>query len=327
MAVEVQNAQPAPWSQGRALGQPCYHPVMCTRVQSKWASLTVAVAVLAVGCRQASQDEVAENQSNTVVQLPRLPVAEPPMDRAALLMEVAKAASASALGKDISNDLRKLDGKRFEVRIRFGCAPPAAPPKGAKIMKTSAEGKVASPFTVRFDQKDRTLRLRAAPDLTLNDRWVASLVDESVEAVEGFWMYRPWLLTDGCPVLPAQVGAGVSDEEPTTETKEAAAPIAQSERKYRVGLAQFFTKSDTRTGRRDGRPYETTKTLAADKQPSRQGYNLVLSGRLRHLPSGQVIACRLEGANSPPQCLISAQFDRVWIEEPETRDLIAEWGN
>ena len=51
------------------------------------------------------------------------------MDRAALLMEVAKAASASALGKDISNDLRKLDGKRFEVRIRFGCAPPASPPE------------------------------------------------------------------------------------------------------------------------------------------------------------------------------------------------------
>lgn len=301
---------------------------MCTRVQSKWASLTVAVAALAVGCRQAPQGEVDENQANAVLELPRLPVAEPPMDRAALLIQVAKAASASALGKDISNDLRKLDGKRFEVRIRFGCAPPASPPEVEKTAKPAAQRQATGPFNVRFDEKDRTLRLRAAPDLTLNDRWIASVVDESVEAVEGFWMYRPWLLTDGCPVIPAQLDSGASDGGLASETNDVAAVrITAPDRKYRVGLAQFFTKTDPRTGRRDGRAYETTKILPDDKQPSRQGYNLVLSGRLRHLPSGQVIACRTESTNAPPQCVVSAEFDRVWVEEPETESLIAEWGN
>jgi hypothetical protein len=301
---------------------------MFMRVQSKRVLLTVAVAALAVGCRQAPQKEVDENQANTVVELPRLPIAEPPMDRAALLMEVAKAASASALGKDVSSDLRKLDGKRFEVRIRFGCAPPALPPDVEKTTKPAAQGQATSPFNVRFDEKDRTLRLRAAPDLTLNDRWIASVVDESVEAVEGFWMYRPWLLTDGCPVVPAQLDSGASDGGLASESKEVAAvPIVAPDRKYRVGLAQFFTDTDPRTGRRDGRAYEATKVLPDDKQPSRQGYNLVLSGRLRHLPSGPVIACRTESANAPPQCVVSAEFDRVWIEDPGTKSLIAEWGN
>jgi len=301
---------------------------MFMRVQSKRVLLTVAVAALAVGCRQAPQEEVDENQANTVVELPRLPIAEPPMDRAALLMEVAKAASASALGKDISNDLRKPDGKRFEVRIRFGCAPPASPPEVEKTAKPAAQEQATGPFNVRFDEKDRTLRLRAAPDLTLNDRWIASVVGESVEAVEGFWMYRPWLLTDGCPVIPAQLDSGASDRGLTSESKEvAAAAIAAPDRKYRVGLAQFFTDTDTRTGRRDGRAYETTKILPDDKQPSRQGYNLVLSGRLRHLPSGPVIACEAESADALPQCVVSAEFDRVWIEDPGTKSLIAEWGN
>ena len=133
---------------------------MCTRVQSKWASLTVAVAALAVGCRQAPQGEVDENQANAVLELPRLPVAEPPMDRAALLIQVAKAASASALGKDISNDLRKLDGKRFEVRIRFGCAPPASPTEVEKTAKPAAQKQATGPFNVRFDEKDPRERRR-----------------------------------------------------------------------------------------------------------------------------------------------------------------------
>ena len=320
--------QPAPWSQGRAFGQSCYHPGMCTRVRSKWASLTVAVAALGVGCRQAPQDEVDENQSNAVVQLPRLPVAEPPMDRAALLIEVAKAASASALGKDISNDLRKLDGKRFEVRIRFGCDQPASPPEVEKTTKPAAQGQATGPFNVRFNEKDRTLRLRAAPDVALDEKWIGSVVGESVEAVEGFWMYRPWLLTDGCPIAPLRMGRDTPEEESAGETKEvAAASISRPDRRYRVGLAQFFTKTDPRTGRRDGRPYEATKVLADEKPPSRQGYNLVLSGRLRHLPSGPVIACEAQNRDAPPQCVVSAVFDRVWIEEPGTKSLIAEWGN
>ena len=104
------------------------------------------------------------------------------MNRSAVLQAVAKAASAAALGRDDAAEQRSLDGDRFEVRIRFGCAVAggaAAPAKG--------------PFNVRFDEKERTLRLRATPDLDHADAlcapaasfdWTRATVIEA-DAVDG----------------------------------------------------------------------------------------------------------------------------------------------
>ena len=94
-----------------------------------------------------------------------------------------------------------------------------------------------------------------------------------------------------------------------------------------IGVAQFFTNTDPRTGRRDHRPYESTKVLAENEQPSADGYNLVLSGRLRAQPLGRVISCRSAGVEAPPQCIVSADFDRVWIENPRTKEILANWAN
>lgn len=263
--------------------------------------LALSIAAFVAGCQPAAQEQPIENEAvNEALPLPPLPVAEPPMDRAAVLTAVAKAASASALGRNDSAEQRPLDGKRFQVRIRFGCA--AAP---------QPAGRTAGPFNVRFNSEDRTLRLRAAPDLTLEDPRIAALAGEQVEAVEGFWMRRPWLLADGCP-------AGAADPQP-----DGAFPASDQ----RVGLAQFFTISDSRTRRREDRAYEATKVLSADDAPSGQGYNLVLSGRLRQLPQRRVILCRTRGPGSPPECVVSAQFDRVWIEDPSSKAMLAEWGN
>lgn len=263
--------------------------------------LALSVAALVAGCQPAAQEEPVQNEAvNEASPLPPLPVAEPPMDRAGLLTAVAKAASASALGRIDSAEQRPLDGKRFEVRIRFGCA------TTPQLVKETA-----GPFNVRFNSEDRTLRLRAAPDLTLDEPQIAALAGERVEAVEGFWMRRPWLLADGCPAGPA--------DQQTDGTPQAS--------DQRVGLAQFFTATDSRTMRRDDRAYEATKVLGADEAPSRQGYNVVLSGRLRQLPQRRVILCRTRGAGAPPECVVSAQFDRVWIEEPSSKAILAEWGN
>ena len=250
------------------------------------------------------------------------------MDRAALLRAVAEAASATALGSDDTTEQRRLDGKRFEVRIRFGCAPtkPLDPRK-------SAEPKDA-PFNVRFNEEKRTLRISAAPDLSLDDSTVALVAGEGVEAVEGFWMNRPWLLSDGCVASPPPPTPS-TPEQPTEKltAKKSKVDEATTEAQAlpdagrRVGLAQFFTMADSRTKRRDHRAYETTKVLDKDKQPSKQGYNLVLAGRLRQLQGDGVIACRMVGPDRPPECVASAEFDRVWIEDPTSRDVVAEWGN
>jgi hypothetical protein len=284
---------------------------MRTKRNAWKAPLAIAVAAaipLVAGCRQpAGNDAVEKNAPKPVLPIPPLPVAEPPMDRAAILMAVARAASAAALGEDDSRRQRGLDGKTFEIRLRFGCTPNEQEPESE------------SRFNVSFDEKNRTLRLRASPDLDIEDEPIAGLASEAVEAVEGFWIERPWLLADGCPAAP-QPKTG-SETEPEERVIPAPSPSP------RIGVAQFFTKTDPRTGRRDHRAYEATKSLAEDEQPSTEGYNLVLSGRLRAQPLGRAISCRTVRTDAPPQCIVSADFDRVWIEKPGSKDILASWGS
>lgn len=277
--------------------------------------LTLAVvAPPLAGCEPTADNSVVANEANESIPLPPLPVAEPPVDRAGLLLAVARAASAFALGQDDSAEQRKLDGKRFEVRLRFGCP-------------SAVEAQAGSRFEVRFDEDERTLRLRAAPDLRLDDPAVTALAGTAAEAVEGFWITRPWLLDAGCPAASGSAGAereGSSRTAPLPSPADSS-PAARSG--HSVGIARIYTETDPRTGRRDGRAYEATKVLPEGEGPSPQGYDLVLSGRLRQLPGGRVVACRIAAPDTAPQCLVSAQFDRVWIENPATSAAIAEWSS
>ena len=258
----------------------------------------VGVCLLGTAACQPADPGTDTNEQNVAEDaapaLP-LPVAEKPLDRSALLIAAAKAGSATALGADDLADQRDLDGKTFEVKIRFGCVSDA----------DQADQKKTGPFNVRFDPKDRTLRVRAAPDLTLDTPQVAL---EGVEHVEGFWMRRPWLLAPGCPR-----GSPASDGD------------APAKFEQRVGIAQLSTSADDRTVRRDGRPYEATKVLEEGALPSARGYDLVLSGRVKKLPDGRVIACRVSGIDAPPECVISAQFDRVRIQTPDGKTTLGDW--
>jgi hypothetical protein len=273
---------------------------------------TAAIAACQPGTERASNS--AEVTPDEAAQTP-FPVAEPPMGRGGLLRAVAEVASEAALGREAAELQDRLDGTRFEVRIRFGCASAAQPSNSGD-----------APFSVRFDTKLRALRVRAKPDITLDDPDIAALAGEEIEAVEGFWMYRPWLLADGCPEALSRSAASSSASAPSSRG-EAAAPTAGWGHSPRVGLASFFTSEDSRAGRRNERAYEATKVLAEDERPSVQGYNLVLSGRLRKLPAGQVIRCRLVSPSLPPECVVSAAFDRVRIEMPGTNALLAEWSS
>jgi hypothetical protein len=291
------------------------------------ATLAACCSILAAACRPASEDQSSNNVATNVAEPAiRVTVADPPLNRAALIDAVAQARSASALGRDDLEAQRRLDGKPFEVRIRFGCRSPVEP------MAESAS------FKVRFDEAERTLRISASPDLSLGDALAAQIAGDAVEAVEGFWMRQPWLLTDGCPADPpersgetpgwaetASPGAERRTDEKREPDETAGAAVLPTAPSNWIGLAQFFTDADPRTGRRDHRAYEVTKVLGESEGPSREGYNLVLSGRLRQLPGGRVIHCRVEERNAPPECIVSAQFDRVWIERPGSGEVLAEW--
>lgn len=264
-------------------------------MQIKSARLLVLTALAVTACGRA-EDRAATGSASGADAAASRSSAPKPLDRAALLIAATKAGSAVALRQDDTAEQRTLDGRAFEVRIRFACA---SSPGTAAVQPSAPK---AGPFNVRFTSTDRTLRVKAAPDLTRNDPNVTAL-GSGATAVEGFWMRRPWLLEAGCPASGGS--SAVSDQ--------------------RVGIAQFFTEADTRAVRHEGEAYESTKVLSQTEQPSRQGYDLVLSGMLRKLPSGRVIACRATGAETPPECMVSAQFERVRIETIDGKTVLGDW--
>lgn len=279
------------------------------------------------GCeiREANESAPDDNVGESTMNLPSVPLPEPPMDRAALLTAVARAASATAAGVDDVADQRTLDGSRFELRIRFGCRGPA--PDLAE-----------STFGWTFDQEKRTLRVRATPTISSDEAIVQRVAGEEFEAAEGFWIPRPWLLEPLCPAAAAVRSAPTQPEaeaDPGTEEgAEVPAPVEDEQESEspppawpKVGIAQFFRDTDPRTGRRGMQPYEIVKTLPPGQPLSSQGFNLVLSGRLRALPGQRVITCLSRGADSPPDCIVSARIDRVRIERPDSKEILAEWGS
>lgn len=297
------------------------------------AFLPVVLLLSAAGAAcQPDEQAPAQNDSNEVATpAPVIPRPQPPLDRSGLLTAVAQAASASAAGTDLPEGIRSLDGRQFEVRIRFGCRGPV------KDIEQSWLG-------WSYDSQKRTLRVRAKPTISKEDPLVAKIAGDAFESVEGFWIPRPWLLQATCPAAAAvkpqpaadpvagQAATGAAETSQGTEEtpQQAGAAEAKGEpvpKAPRIGLAQFFTSQDPRTRRRDSRPYSTVKTLPEDTPISSQGFNLVLSGRLRALPGRGVIECVGKGADTPPECVVSAEFLHVWIERPDSREVIAEWGS
>lgn len=265
------------------------------------------------------QDNLPDSIEEPVLNLPSVPRPRT-LDRAGILAAVAEAASAEASGADDTEAQRALDGRQFEFRIRFGCRGPSTDLREQWLGWT-------------FDSETGTLRLRAMPTLAADDELVAELGGGEFEAVEGFWIPRPWLLQPACPATAAirpaaaEAGAEASPEEEPGKPAAGTYPVTEPLPRWpRIGIAQFFSATDPRTGRREMRPYEAVETVDPKRPIGSQGFNLVLSGRLKALPGKGVIACVAKGAESPPECVVSADFDRVRIEEPASRDVIAEWG-
>jgi hypothetical protein len=253
------------------------------------------------------------NTSEPAMNLPIIAPVDRKLDRRGLLEAVWSAASSAASGTDDSSDQRALDGRQFEIRIRFGCAGPEQALKSV-------------PLGWSFNERDRTLRVRAAPTINKKQPRVAELAPQNTEAVEGFWIPRPWLLDAACPAASAIEPAietrqmAAEEQEPKAGPASTHVPVSG-----KVGIAEFFSTTDARTGRRDSRAYEDVQVLAKDQPPSSQGFNLVLTGRLRALPGRKVINCIRDDRDAPPDCVAAAAFDRVFIEQPETGAIVAVW--
>lgn len=273
---------------------------------------------------------------------PKIIAPPPALGRADLLQAVMVAASDYAAGT-AATGADPLAGRSFTIRAPFGCTTePAQPAPGLAGRALRAKG--------------QSVELSLTPADWTASPLVAAAVEAKVwDAVEGYWIDRPWLLSDGCPpaAAPPETAAepapdaaavevdkaaktskaakGTKDAKGAKTAKDAeaapepAAPPAASPQT--VGLAVVFGPEGSRFGRRNGRAYSFTVRGEGETPPAppAKGYRLVLEGRFATFPDGRSIRCRAETPDQRPLCVAAAQLDRVAFEDADTGGVISEW--
>ncbi|WP_295707373.1 hypothetical protein [uncultured Brevundimonas sp.] len=222
----------------------------------------------------------------------------PTIGRAELLQGLDAAASAFAAGRTEEADA-SLAGRRFVVRQAFGCTGSSdsdeAASEGLAVVVQAAEG--------------RGLRLSLAPGDWTESPLVAGS-GETWEAAEGFWLTRPWMRAETCPVASA-----------ASQADEPVPPSPQT-----MGLAAVFEADGSRLGRRNGRAYSFVVRGDADRPAAIPdgGYRLVLEGRMAAFADGRAVRCRAAGPDQRPICIGAAQLDRVAFEDAQGA-VLSEW--
>jgi hypothetical protein len=225
----------------------------------------------------------------------------PALDRRALLAAVEQAAADYASGGGPAAAAGPLVGRQFDVRLAFGC-------EGAQA--SSADGAGDGLARWSWGPERETIRLSLTPGDWARSALIAGTAQDQWEAVEGFWVARPWMTAEGCPSIRA---------DPL-----ASGPVAPSP--PTVGLAAVFETGGSRLGRRNGRAYTHTIRQAGDAPliAPDAGYRVRLQGRIASFPDGRAIHCRAANPDQRPVCVASVQLDRVAFETP-TGETLSEW--
>lgn len=249
------------------------------------APLVLAGAALLAACSPREPEPAAPAPPNPPPTPQTLPLPTPPLGRAELLDAVRAAASAAATGEAYPTATAELGGRRFALRLPVGCGGPD--PKAA--------------VGYAYDAQAGTLRVSARPqDWT---RLAQGRLFGQAEAVEGFWLRRPWLLSEACPV-----GAQGAGPPPAPET---------------VGLVQVFEEGSSRLTRRAGRAYEAVRKLDAQAVPAPGALRLVFEGRIAEA-EGRPVRCIALNPEARPVCIVRVELDRVAFEGA-AGDMLAEW--
>lgn len=220
------------------------------------------------------------------------------LNRAAVLAALTEAGSALADGRALD---AALTGRTVSVRLPIGCEGP------------TAQAAPGLPRLIR--NSDQTLTLSITPqDLKGSVLTPANVSGERWDAVEGFWIARPWSQTDACPPAPAaSPTAGADDLEPTQERT--------------AGLAAVFETGGSRLGRRQGQAYAHVirgEKNAAPQAPA-AGYALRLEGRLTAFADGRAVHCRQADPDQRPVCIAALRLDRLAFEDGATGAVLSEW--
>lgn len=243
----------------------------------------------------AAPAAAAPDAPTPVTALPPVKTTPPPLSRTDLILEAEARAAASPGAPSGGRDT--LVDRRFSLRIPFGC-------EGPQI----GSGRAQAHYEV--DAERRTLKLVARPvDLARHPLVTQSPEAKTIEALETFWVPRPWTRTDTCP--------------PRRDRPASATPTPPSPQT--LGLATISEVGASRLRRRAERPYELVRKVPDDEPlPLSASYSLVLEGRLAAFPTGGAIRCWSESSEHRPVCVYAVALDRVAFETPDG-ELLAEW--
>lgn len=231
-----------------------------------------------------------------------IPEIERMLDQAGLIQIANSASEALVAGREMSVSVRDAAGRRFELAIPFGCSGPASEDSQA-------------PLRWRYDREDGTLRLHAAVmDWSAADWHLGDA--EGVEAIEGFWIARPWSSSNECP------------ERAAGESATGSEPAVNAERS--LAVAQFFRDGVRREALRDGRPFESVQSVPAEEFAAPRGFRLMLAGRVDRVPQangqGSPVRCiQPGGIEQRPVCVLAVTLDEVRIENPVSGEILASW--
>ena len=282
--------------------EPSPHSSRVAIAKSVAAILVVGVGGFVLG-RSTSErpPSPAAPISGSVTAPERIPSDEPPRElgRADLITLANIAADDSAAKRATSPEVLKAKGRRFELRLPFGC-------NGAAAADSTAA------MRWRYDPTEGVLRVHVAPNVWSASDWWTGAPPASVEAIEGFWIPRPWSSSDACP--PADDDPEVSGAEPVTLSGQT------------LALAQFSTAQAARQGRRDGQPLAASLRVPADQFDSSKGFRIRITGRIAGVPGGGPILCRQPGgARQRPICLVATEIGEIVLENAANGDVLATW--
>ncbi len=263
---------------------------------------TIAAALLLAQCDRNGPEPI-DAEPVVADPAPAPAIAAPAsLNRAGLLAAASRAASAYTAGERLEG-VDPLVGRPFALRVPFGCNGP---------QPTAAEAAGDGLARWSWGPENRTIQLSLTPGDWLNTALISGAADGSNwEAVEGFWIPRPWLNAGECSTVradPLQSGDGA----PTPQT---------------VGLAAVFTAEDSRVGRRNGRAYAFTVRPTGDTPLAAPvgGYRVILEGRLASFPDGRAIRCHASSPDQRPVCIAAIRLDRVAFTNADSSVLLSEW--
>ncbi len=230
------------------------------------------------------------------------------LGRADVIELATAAADAAASGALLPDRVRAAVGRRVEIAVPFGCSGPA-------------EADSEQPLRWRYDEGEETLRLHVAVTRWQAGDWgLEQPADDGArddEAIEGFWIARPWSSSGECPERtaggPAAAATAGPDAEPT------------------LAVAQFFRGDIRREALREGRPFQSVQRISRADFAASRGFRVILSGRIDRVPAaeggleGPVRCIQPGGIERRPRCIVAVTLDEVRIENPVSRAVLASW--